>query len=259
MGADTLKIAKAENKKGGRAEIDFLQKAFLTLLFEGYQWRMLLLAKENTTPDATKAWWPQLLTLKRSPVASIGYYLNSGGADLETMYRPRRLVVRPTGTDVYDLPKLVAPYPIPELPTSNAVIAKAKAGYFYYDLTKPASKGWTSATFYEYLKGDSDNLPGTVNLTKVNFTDATTRDAKLGKSLILLPIEDSEEKVNATSPKVPAGSTTRPAKLPAKWIRCAILANYNPVARKGVFKGIGDFGGLNIADMVSLDKDVELW
>ena len=232
-----------------KAEAEHLRPPFLTALIKVYQWRMLLLAKDNANIPANKAWWMIMLEVKRPALASIGYYVNDGMVGLETMYRPGK--PRPTTLppDVYDLPELTVASK-DEMP----LIANKKSAYRFYDLTKATTKGWQSCIFYEFLKQPEDQ-PGTVGLSQIPWTDAkNTRDAKLGMKIVLFPIVDSTEKETVGLPG-PGG------KMPPKWRRCAIFSGYDAAAaiKKATFKGIGDFTGLTAADLVGLDNDVELW
>ena len=244
--------AKQQNLKdadtlANKAEAEHLRPPFLTSLIKTYQWRMLLLAKDNANVPANKAWWMIMLEVKRPPLASIGYYVNDGMAGLEALYRPGQ--PRPTTLppDVYDLPELAV-----ATKAETPLIATKKSAYKFYDLTKATAKGWQSCVFYEFLKQPEDQ-PGTVGLTQVPWTDVPkTRDAKLGTNLILFPIVDSTEKETIGLPG-PGG------KMPPKWRRCAIFSDYDATTKKATFKGVGDFSGLYAADMVGLDNDIELW
>lgn len=252
-------------KAGDVAECAVLKPAFLRALVQGYQWRLLLHARgKESLPAAgtapTTSWWPKFTEIKRPPFASLEYYI--GPTKLFDLYSPRQARPTTVPANVYDMPALEIHATKPEQP----LVVKSKPAYKYYDLSKPTTKGWADAAgFYEYKKATPPQLPqdledmaglphqpGTVSLALVPFKPKTAQDPdvkkdKMGESLLLLPFE-----------KTPAPMGLAMLVTKTKY-RCFVLSDFDAVKRTANFRGVGDFSDLNDADLVSLDKDLEIW
>lgn len=277
----TAKVAKWDaDAAGAEAEYQALVAPYIDALVQAYQWRLLLHARGKEAPapapaagtvaPAPKAWWPRFADIRKPPFASLEYYI--GTTKLDDLYQPRTPRPATLPADVFDLPLL-------EVAKKDAapLLAKKKDAYKYYDMTKASAAGWASCVFYAFKPATPDALPdalvdardfphqpGTVGFANVAFKDAP---AALGKGLLLLPFEKfTDYKVSAlvmgqfgTAP-LPAfaGAAGAPASAVDK-IRCFVLSDFDPAARTATFRGVADFSGLKPADMVALDKDLELW
>lgn len=269
----------ATNKLVTAEECKPLKPVFLRSMFETYQWRMLLLARSFPAPPAPVAgaappalapvvvptsWWPSFVQLDRPKFASLEYYI--GSDNLTTMYQPRLLAPPALPADLYDLPKLNI-----SADDNLTLIIQPKPTYKAFDMTKPTAQGWTKSEVYTYIDGPTVKMPGTVGFVNVDFKN---REAALGKNNVLLPIEDSAEKLPAgvglqimVQSALASKPVAKPANVvstapaasppPPKYIRCVILFNYDPVASTAVFRGIGDFQGLKTADQtLVVDKAI---
>ena len=236
---------RAAEAAGDQAECAVLKPAFLQTLVKNYQWRLLLHArgKEAQASGAgpSKSWWTKFLGIKRPPFASLEYYI--GSTRLYDLYKPRQPRPSTIPADAFDLPALEV-----AAKDEQPLVVKSKPAYKLYDLSGPSSKGWTDCQFYDYVEATPQGLPenlvdmpgfphqpGTVKVTLVALKDAKT----LGDKLLLLPFE------KLSGP---------PAKT-----RCFILSDFDSVKRTATFRGVGDFQGLNDADLKPVDKDLELW
>ena len=253
---------KANEAAGIQAELDVLKPAFLRTLIEAYRWRMLLHARgrevaaapvPGAAPPSTKSWWTRFTDVKRPPFAALDYYI--GSTKLYNVYKPRQQRSATLPADVYDLPDLEV-----AKTGDQPLIAKAKATYKFYDHTKATTKFWTECQFFDYIDSNPAGLPkelvdlrglphqpGTVAVRVIKGTDVAVREDTLGKNIILLPFEKNPESTGfaANSPAAPE-------------IRCFVFSDYDAVKRKATFRGVGDFQGLNDADLVALDNDLEL-
>ena len=136
------------------------------------------------------------------------------------------------------------------------LIAKAKPTYKYYDLTKPTAKGWADqAQFYEYVKGSTPDMPGTVSNAFLPYVDpnpivppARSKADVLGTNLVLFPLEKNPD----------TGGMTQPSSAKTK-NRCFLFSDFDAVKKTAVFRGVGDFLDLNDADLVPLGQDLEIW
>ena len=121
-----------------------------------------------------------MLEVKRPPLASTGYYVNSRMDGLESVYRPHQSLPKTLPADFYALPVLEV-----SKKAETPLVVKIKPSHSYYDMTKHSAKGWQSCQFYEYLKSRPEDQPDTVGITEVNRSDTVARDPKLSKNLLL--------------------------------------------------------------------------
>jgi hypothetical protein len=280
--ADSQKAANADKatirQKSEEAELGKLVDGFLPGLFNTYQWRMLLLARDKPVGKAVdEGFWKSLIGKERPKFAALEGYI--GEVALSQTYGPSV----PTAVKPKEIPKEI----FPNLPTISmpnvslgALIVHGSASqpYSAYNFTakSAASTGWKSCTFYAYVApsapapagaaaggaaATNTSLGGTVAALPISFA---TRDSTFGQDILLLPIETVTDQklpppvtfVDKLFALVSRAPPTIDPKVPI--IRCAIVTNFDSVGSKGNFFGIGDFTGLG-AGTFPVQKDISLY
>jgi len=226
---DSLKKANkspAEVSNGGTAaEVESLKRDFVTTLFNTYQWRMLLLAREKPATTQSIGFWKSLIGKVRPRFAALEEYI--GDATLVQEFGP----IVQTDIKFGDKPVL-KPLPegiIPNLPLlsipdldlgalvvhGNDVDMSHPYAAYLFTTQSASSTGWKSCTFYSYVAppiptvagaaggavagssaagssaapaaaATTPPLGGTVAAVQVQFAQ---RDSTFGQTFLLLPIE----------------------------------------------------------------------
>lgn len=266
-------IARIYGKKPDWALADakrlhLLRGAFISGLFDLYQWRLLLFARQWTITQASPAGnavsiWESLVGTTRPKVATLYGYMDPDTA-LSNLYGPGPR--GPADDIVKGLPKLSF-----DISEHNLLKFTTDGVYGFYDYPTPVGaqvstlKGWQAGAFYQFVDTDSTWLPpttiswtepapipanpppallaGTVRAVNAVYPPA---EEVLGKNVMLFPFQ-----IKVEQPPLFTGIAATKA---STWVRCFVMTRDSATSSSLMYKGVGDFFG--IGDPAKSEKDV---
>ncbi|MCJ1398740.1 hypothetical protein MMC11_001941 [Xylographa trunciseda] len=247
--------AKRENMND-TDKLSLFKEGFVQKLYAMYQWRMLQMARPQPTVRRTNmndpSFWQSLVGSDRPKFAPLDLYI---GSDRQLSYDYGPNVKAAQGPALGKLPDISMPNP--KIGQGALVIHMVKGYKFYRYSAGQVYKGWTACVCYTFeetiptprpppptLK-PGERAPPSIPADKspaatVGFKDVTFAEyaAEFHPNILVLPFHSG-----VNSPAIEG--IPNPHKQP--WVRCAILADYNPTDHTAVFWGVGDF--LGIADL----------